>query len=34
VLVLDSYHAASYVEKLAKALHPQDEKGSTSQAEK
>ena len=25
VLILDFYHAASYLEKLAKALHPQDE---------
>jgi hypothetical protein len=33
VLILDFYHAASYLEKLAKALHPQDEKASQSQAE-
>jgi hypothetical protein len=33
VLILDFYHAASYLEKLAKALHPNDEKASTSQAE-
>src|SRR5262249_54878173 len=29
----DFYHAASYLEKLAKALHPQDEAASQSQAE-
>jgi hypothetical protein len=34
VVILDFYHAASYVEKLAKALHPQDEKASRSQAER
>jgi hypothetical protein len=33
VLILDFYHAASYLEKLAKALHPQDEKAANSQAE-
>jgi hypothetical protein len=33
VLILDFYHAASYLEKLAKALHPKDEKASESQAE-
>jgi len=33
VLILDFYHAASYLEKLAKALHPQDEAASQSQAE-
>jgi hypothetical protein len=33
VLILDFYHAASYLEKLAKALDPQDEKASASQAE-
>jgi hypothetical protein len=33
VLILDFYHAASYLEKLAKALHPQDEKASGQQAE-
>jgi hypothetical protein len=33
VLILDFYHAASYLEKLAKALHPQDEQASQSQAE-
>jgi hypothetical protein len=33
VLVLDFYHAASYLEKPAKALHPRDEKASTSRAE-
>jgi hypothetical protein len=33
VLILDFYHAASYLEKLAKALHPQDEKASQGQAE-
>lgn len=33
VLILDFYHAASYLEKLAKALHPDDERASTSQAE-
>jgi hypothetical protein len=33
VLILDFYHAASYLEKLAKALHPQDEQVSHSQAE-
>jgi len=32
VLILDFYHAASYLEKLAQALHPQDESASTSQA--
>jgi hypothetical protein len=33
VLILDFYHAASYLEKLAKALHPQDEEASKGQAE-
>jgi hypothetical protein len=33
VLILDFYHAASYLEKLAKALHPQDEEAATGQAE-
>ena len=33
VLILDFYHAASYLEKLAKALHPQDEEASAAQAE-
>jgi hypothetical protein len=33
VLILDFYHAASYLEKLAKALHPGDEEASRSQAE-
>jgi hypothetical protein len=33
VLILDFYHAASYLEKLAKALHPKDETASASQAE-
>jgi hypothetical protein len=33
VLILDFYHAASYLEKLARTLHPQDEKASASQAE-
>jgi hypothetical protein len=33
VLILDFYHAASYLEKLAQALHPRDEKASRSQAE-
>ncbi len=33
VPILDFYHAASYLEKLAKALHPQDETASQSQAE-
>ncbi|HWG43201.1 MAG TPA: ISKra4 family transposase, partial [Gemmataceae bacterium] len=33
VLILDFYHAASYLEKLAKALHPQDEQASQRQAE-
>src|SRR5262249_37870032 len=32
VVVLDFYHAASYLEKLAKALHPQDEQAAQSQA--
>ena len=34
VPILDFYHAASYLEKLAKALHPQDETASQSQAER
>jgi hypothetical protein len=33
VLILDFYHAASYLEKLAKALHPQDETAAKNQAE-
>jgi hypothetical protein len=33
VLILDFYHAASYLEKLAKTLHPKDEEASKSQAE-
>jgi hypothetical protein len=33
VLILDFYHAASYLEQLAKALHPQDETASQQQAE-
>jgi hypothetical protein len=33
VLILDFYHAASYLEALAKALHPQDEKAAAGQAE-
>jgi hypothetical protein len=33
VLILDFYHAASYLEKLAKALHPTDEAAATTQAE-
>ena len=33
VLILDFYHAASYLEKLARALHPADEKASAAQAE-
>lgn len=33
VVILDFYHAASYLEKLAKALHPQDEQAASSQAE-
>ncbi len=33
VLILDFYHAASYLEKLAKALHPQEEAKAKSQAE-
>ncbi len=33
VLILDFYHAASYLEKLAKALHPQDEQAARGQAE-
>jgi hypothetical protein len=33
VLILDFYHAASYLEKLAKALHPHDESKAQSQAE-
>ena len=34
VLILDFYHAASYLEKLAKALHPKDEEAASSQAER
>lgn len=33
VVILDYYHAASYLEKLAKALHPDDEQQSVTQAE-
>lgn len=33
VLILDFYHAASYLEKLAKALYPTDERASAAQAE-
>ena len=33
VVVLDFYHAASYLEKLAKALHPDDEDKALAQAE-
>jgi hypothetical protein len=33
VLILDFYHAAAYLEKLAQALHPQDEEASRAQAE-
>jgi hypothetical protein len=33
VLILDFYHAASYLEKLAKALHPKDEEAASRQAE-
>ncbi len=33
VLILDFYHAASYLEKLAKALHAKDEEASKRQAE-
>jgi len=33
VLILDFYHPASYLEKLAKALHPDDEEASAGQAE-
>ena len=33
VLILDFYHAASYLEKLAKALHPADETQAVAQAE-
>jgi hypothetical protein len=33
VVILDFYHAASYLEKLAKALHPTDETASVAQAE-
>jgi hypothetical protein len=33
VVILDFYHAASYLEKLAKALHPQDQGASVRQAE-
>jgi hypothetical protein len=33
VLILDFYHAASYLEKLAKALHPSDEAARTAQAQ-
>jgi hypothetical protein len=33
VLILDFYHAASYLEGLARALHPQDEAAAQAQAE-
>ena len=33
VLILDFYHAASYLEKLAKALYPGDEDQAKQQAE-
>jgi hypothetical protein len=33
VLILDFYHAASYLEKLAKALHPQEEEKAQQQAQ-
>lgn len=33
VLILDFYHAASYLEKLAQALHPADESQAVAQAE-
>jgi hypothetical protein len=33
VVILDFYHAASYLEALARALHPQDEGQSSEQAE-
>jgi hypothetical protein len=33
VLILDFYHAASYLEKLAKALHPRDQAAAQQQAE-
>ena len=33
VLILDFYHAASYLDQLAQALHPQDEEAARSQAE-
>src|SRR5262249_46687796 len=33
VQILDFYHAASYLEKLAKAVHPTDEAASVAQAE-
>src|SRR5208282_514454 len=33
MLILDFYHAASYLEKLAKALYPKDEEAASSQAE-
>lgn len=33
VLILDFYHPASYLEKLAKALHPTDEAAAAAQAE-
>jgi len=34
VLILDFYHPASYLEKLAKALHPADEAAAAAQAER
>lgn len=33
VLILDFYHAASYLEELARALHPQDEEKAAQQSE-
>jgi hypothetical protein len=33
VVILDFYHAASYLEKLARTLHPQDEEAARDQAE-
>src|SRR5207244_7072210 len=33
VLILDFYHAASYLEKLAKTLYPADEAAAVAQAE-
>lgn len=34
VVILDFYHPASYLEKLARALHPQDEEAAKAQAER